>query len=302
MIPTPGAGFHPNPSAPRLRLPPGACDAHVHVFGPQARFPYPPESLFHPADAPKEALFALHDRLGIERCVVVQSGAHGFDNRAAADAIAARPGAYRGVALLPPDIDDATLASLDAQGFRGVRFNYMGHLGRHVPPAAVLALAARLAPLGWHLQIHLDPAFFQELSPHLLRSPVPVVIDHMGRVPASGSNHLGPNHRGLDHPGLTALRRLLDDDRVWVKVSGADRATLAGPPYADAAPMAAALVAAYPDRVVWGTDWPHPNHQGPIPDDGALVDLLTTIAPTDAARQALLVDNPARLYRFTEPA
>ena len=181
---------------------------------------------------------------------------------------------------------------MDGQGFRGVRFNYMGHLGRHVPPDQVLALGARLAGLGWHLQIHLDPSLFPDLAPTLLRSPVPVVIDHMGRIPAD------PGQR---HPGFAHLRRMLDTGRAWVKVSGIDRASLQGPPYADALPMARRLVADYPDQVLWGTDWPHPNHAGPVPDDVLLVDLLAGIAPTPAARQALLVDNPQRLYRFTGP-
>jgi len=285
------AGFHPNPSRPRLRLPPGACDSHVHVFGPQSRFPFPPGGTFTPADAPKEALFALHATLGIGRCVVVQSSAHGFDNAAAADAISAKDGAYRGVALLPPDVDDATLRRLDRQGFRGVRFNYMGHLGRQVPMQDVLGLAGRFAGIGWHLQIHLDPSLFADLAPALLRTPVPVVIDHMGRIPA------GP---GVNHPAFTHLLRLLEDGRFWVKVSGADRASVAGPPYDDAVPMARALAAHAPDRVLWGTDWPHPNHAGPMPDDGALVDLIAGIAPDRAAQQALLVDNPHRLYRFAE--
>ncbi|MGI4939268.1 MAG: amidohydrolase family protein [Janthinobacterium lividum] len=284
-------GFHPDPSTPRLRLPPGACDAHVHVYGPQSQFPFAADRTFTPGDAPKETLFALHARLGITRCVVVQSGAHGFDNQVVADALAAKAGAYRGIALVRPEIADAGLRALDEQGFCGVRFNYMGHLGRQVPMSEVLALAGRLADLSWHLQIHLDPAGLPELAPALLQSPVPVVIDHMARIPAD------PGQR---HPSFAHLCRLLDTGRCWVKVSGADRATLQGPPYADAVPMAQRLVADYPDQVLWGTDWPHPNHAGPVPDDGELVNLLAEIAPTLAARQALLVDNPHRLYRFRD--
>lgn len=286
-------GFHPDPSTPRLRLPPGACDAHVHVYGPQSRFPFVWDRTFTPGDAPKEALFALHARLGIERCVVVQSGAHGFDNSAVGDALAARGGAYRGVALLRPDAADDELRTLDGQGFRGVRFNYMGHLGQHVPLGDVLTLAARLAGLGWHLQIHADPAALPELAPALLRAPVPVIIDHMGRIPADP---------GTRHPAFVVLCRLLGTGRFFVKVSGADRASLQGPPYADAVPMARRLVTDHPNAVLWGTDWPHPNHAGPVPDDGALVDLLADVAPTPVARQALLVDNPQRLYRFVENA
>lgn len=272
-----------------IPLPAGACNAHCHVFGPADRFPYAQGAFVPAAEAPKEALLALNDRLGFSRCVVVQSACHGFDNRATADAVAARPHSYRGVALLPPDVADGELQRLDAAGFRGVRFNYMAHLGGGTPVEQVLALAARLAPLGWHLQIHGDPALLTDLGPALRRSPVPVVIDHIGRVDASA---------GLGQPAFTALQRLMDDERFWVKVSGCDRITRTGPPYDDALPFAQALVAAHGDRVLWGNDWPHPNHAGPLPVEEALVQLIERIAPDAAARQALLVDNPHRLYRF----
>lgn len=278
------------PSKPRLRLPRGACDTHVHVFGSGARFTYAPTRATIPSDAPKETLFALHEFLGIERCVVVHTAAHGFDNAATADALAAKNGSYRGVALAPATISDAELRALDAAGFCGVRFHYMPHLTPGAPIDAVIAFGARLAALGWHLQIHMQADRIAELVPALHRSPVPVVIDHMGRIDAS---------LGLDQPNFQALLRLLDDRNVWVKVSGCDRATRQGPPYADAVPFARKLVAEAGDRVVWGLDWPHPNHRGPIPDDGALVDLITEMAPSESARQALLVDNPQRLYRFS---
>jgi 2-pyrone-4,6-dicarboxylate lactonase len=271
-------------------LPPGSCNAHCHVFGPAARFPYAPDATFVPSeDAPKEALHALNDRLGFERCVVVQSACHGFDNRATADAVASRPASYRGIALLPTDTGGAELRRLHAAGFRGVRFNYMGHLGRQAPIDQVLTLAARFEPLGWHLQIHGDPALLTDLAPALRRAPTPVVIDHIGRIDAS----LGP-----DQPAFQALLRLMADDRFWVKVSGMDRISRLGPPYADAQPFARRLVAEFGDRVVWGNDWPHPNHAGPAPDEEQLVALIADIAPTPAARAALLVRNPERLYRF----
>lgn len=273
-----------------LTLPAGACNAHCHVFGPGTRFPYAADASFVPAgDAPKEALYALNDSLGLERCVVVQSACHGFDNSATEDAIATRPETYRGIALLPTDAADAELKRLDAAGIRGVRFNFMGHLGRHTPIDEVLALAARFEPLGWHLQIHGDPALLTGLGPALRRSPVPVVIDHIGRIDAS---------QGLDQPAFRALCGLLEDDRFWVKVSGMDRITRLGPPYADAQPFAAALVARFGERVVWGNDWPHPNHAGPVPDERQLVGLIAAVAPTQADIQRLMVDNPQRLYRF----
>jgi 2-pyrone-4,6-dicarboxylate lactonase len=285
----PQPSFHPSPRKPRLLLPPGACDAHVHVFGPRSIFPFAENRTFTPADAPKERLFSLHAMLGIERCVIVQSACHGFDNAAVADALAAKNGAYRGVALLPTTVDDAELRRLDALGFCGVRFNYMKHLGQGAPIADVIALGDRLAPLGWHLQIHLDSSLIEEMTPWLRRSAVPVVIDHMGRVDAS---------LGLDQPAFRQLRALLRDDRFLVKVSCVERISRRGAPYADAIPFARTLVAEFGDRTLWGTDWPHPNVAGGAPDDGLLVDLLAEIAPSAAQRQALLVDNPQRFYRF----
>jgi 2-pyrone-4,6-dicarboxylate lactonase len=277
------------PSRPRLTLPRGACDTHFHIFGPRARFQYAPGRSTMPADAPKEVLFALHEFLGIERGVIVQTAAHGTDNAATADAIAAKRGSYRGIALVPVDITDAELKRLDAAGFRGARFHYMPHLGHSTPIAEVMAFGKRLAAIGWHLQIHMAAELIGELSAAIKTSPVPVVIDHMGRIDAV---------LGLAQPAFQHLLQLMDDPKVWVKVSGCDRASRQGPPYADAAPFARKLVAEFGDRVLWGTDWPHPNHQGPIPDDGGLVDLIAEIALTQAARQALLVDNPQRLYRF----
>jgi 2-pyrone-4,6-dicarboxylate lactonase len=283
------SSFHPSPSKPTLRLPRGACDAHVHVFGPQRRFPFAPERTFTPGDAPKEKLFALHALLGIERCVIVQSSCHGFDNSVVADAIAAKHGAYSGIALLPTTVTDAELRRLDARGFRGVRFNYMKHLGTSTPIEDVIALGARLAPLGWHLQIHLESALIEPMTPALKRSPVPVVIDHMGRVDAA---------LGVDQPAFKALLDLLRDERFLVKVSCVERSSHRPAPYEDAIPFARALVAAFGDRTLWGTDWPHPNSAHGPPDDGVLVDLLAEIAPSAAQRQALLVDNPQRFYRF----
>ena len=277
------------PSKPKLKLPPGACDAHVHVFGPRARFPFANGRRYTPSDATKEMLFALHDRLGVQHCVIVHPACHGTDNSVTVDAIAATGGAYKGVALIPLTISDAELKRLDAAGLCGARFHYMTHLAKGPSIGEVVAFSRRLADIGWHLQIHMEASLIAELTPALKRAPVPVVIDHMGRVDAS---------LGLDQPNFRALLTLLDNKNVWVKVSGADRVTRAGPPYADAVPFARTLVAEFGDRCVRGTDWPHPNHQGPVPDDGGLVDILAEIAPSDVARQTLLVDNPQRFYRF----
>ena len=272
-------------------LPLHACNAHCHVFGPPDRFPYAGGGAFVPeADAPKEMLYALNDSLGLSRCVVVQSACHGFDNSATEGALLGRPGAYAGIALLPFDVSDAELRRLDRAGFRGVRFNYMSHLGKGADIGDVLSLARRFTDLGWHLQIHGSPdAVLGEVVPRLLEGPVPVVIDHIARMDAS----LGPQQKHVE-----MLHRLLDNEACWVKVSGMDRISKAGPPYVDAQPIARGLVEAFPDRVLWGNDWPHPNHSGPIPDDAELVRLIDTIARTPQAKQALLADNPARLYRF----
>jgi 2-pyrone-4,6-dicarboxylate lactonase len=270
-----------------LALPPGACDAHFHVFGPRGVFPFDENRRFTPEDAPKDKLLALHARLGIERGVVVQSAVHGHDNSAAADLIRTAGGKYLGVALVPLTAD---LERLHEQGFRGARFQYMRHLGEGAPVEDVLAFARRLAGVGWHLQIHLEADLLEAMSPALERSPVPVVIDHMARIDAS---------KGLSQRPFQCLLRLLENPKFLVKVSGVERASREGPPYRDAIPFARKLVAEFGDRVLWGTDWPHPNHHGPVPDDGELVDALAEIAPTQAQRQALLVDNPARFYGFS---
>jgi 2-pyrone-4,6-dicarboxylate lactonase len=285
----PGLTYHAAPRKPALRLPAGACDTHCHIFGPQNRFPFPPDAMFRPADAPKEKLFALHAMLGFTRSVIVQSACHGFDNSVVADALADKAGACRGVALLPLTVSDTELARLDSQGFRGVRFNFMKHLGKSASIEEVIGFTPRLAAAGWHLQIHLDPRLLEGMIPALKRSAVRVVIDHMARIDAS---------LGLDQPAFQALLDLMKDDRFWVKVSGCERASREGPPYSDAIPFAQTLAGHFGDRVLWGTDWPHPNFSGPIPDDGQLADLIAQIAPSQTARQALLVDNPARLYGF----
>ncbi|KAF1046862.1 amidohydrolase family protein [Xylophilus sp.] len=283
--------YLPHPSRPRPALPPGACDAHCHIFGPADRFPYAPQRSFTPVDATREQLFALHRMLGIERCVLVQSAVHGFDNAVIEDAIAAGGGRYLGIALVPVDVADTELQRLAAAGFRGVRFNFMAHLPS-ADPAAVVALTRRLAPLGLHLQVHFESSLVHTLGPVLAQSAVPVVIDHFGRVDAS---------LGADHADFRALAALLRNPLFHVKLSGADRnsrlASSHRPPYADATALARRLLEAAPERCFWGTDWPHPNHTH-IPDDGLLVDALEQIAPTAALRRQLLVDNPQRFYRF----
>jgi 2-pyrone-4,6-dicarboxylate lactonase len=280
-----------HPSRPGLRLPSGACDSHVHVFGPTARFPYAPNRRATPLEAPKETLFALHRDLGIERCVIVQSITHGTDNRVVEDAIAAGRGRYLGIALVETDVPDAELQRLAQAGFRGVRFNFMRHIATTAGVDAVLALTPRLAAASMHLQVHFESELVHELCAPLQRSQVPVVIDHMGRVDA---------RRGPDAPDFRALLKLLENPRFHVKVSGIDRIDAHAPPagrYAHGESLARILVARFPERCVWGTDWPHPNHTH-IPDDGVLVDALGRIAPDAAHLAQLLVHNPQALYRF----
>jgi 2-pyrone-4,6-dicarboxylate lactonase len=279
--------YKPDPSTPRLRLPAGACDAHVHVFGPAVRFPFSEGRSFTPADAPKETLFALHRQMGIERCVIVQSLCHGFDNRVVEDAIAAGGGNYLGVALLPLDVADEELARLASAGFRGVRFNFTTDPGAAFDVDGVVAFSRRLAPLGMHLQAHFERGLIHSLAAPLAQSAVPVVIDHMARVDAAA---------GTAHPDFIALHALMQNPLFRVKVSGIDRISRA-PGYADGVEIARTLVRDFPERCFWGTDWPHPLHDH-VPDDGELVDALAQIAPDAGLREQLLVRNPQAFYRF----
>ncbi|MFC7704200.1 amidohydrolase family protein [Plastorhodobacter daqingensis] len=279
--------FHPDPKKPDIALPPGACDAHCHVFGPAATFPFAASSTYQPEDAPKERLFALHRHLGIDRAVIVQASCHGTDNRAMMDALAAGGGRYRGIAMVARDITPEALRDLHDGGVRGVRFNFVTHLGAPADLDAIREITARIIPLGWHAVVHFDAHRLDALAPFLRELELPVVIDHMGRIDASA---------GPEQPAFRLLLDLMEDRRFWVKVCGSERISRAGPPFADAAEYGRLLVERFPDRVLWGTDWPHPNITRHMPDDGALVDLLQIIAPRPEQRQALLVDNPTRLY------
>jgi predicted TIM-barrel fold metal-dependent hydrolase len=274
---------------PRFALPAGSCDAHCHVFGPAAKFPYAPDRSYTPADAPREMLAALHAHLGIDRTVIVQASCHGTDNRAMLDAIAADPGRSRGVAIVDDSFGDADYRKLHDGGVRGVRFNFVRHLGHGPDMQVFYRVLDRIKGLGWHVVLHLDASSIIPLADMMSKLPLPFVIDHMGRVPAAA---------GVDQPPLRALLELARNQRCWIKVCGSERISM--PPYAEAIPIATAIVAAAPDRVLWGTDFPHPNatHEA---DEADLVDLVPRFAGTEQAQRALLVDNPARLYGF-EPA
>ena len=277
----------PNPVKPRYVPPPGACDAHCHVFGPGSRFPYAPNRSYTPPDAPKEKLAALHRHLGLSRAVLVQASCHGTDNSAMLDAIAASNDAWRGVAMVGPDVTDNELAKLHAGGVRGARFNFVAHLGGAPNPAVVAAIAARIEPLGWHLQLHLDAEDILTYRDFLQRLRVPFIIDHMGRVEA---------RHGLEQQPFRMLLELMrQNELAWVKVSGPERISSAGKPFHDAIPFARALIEAAPARVLWGTDFPHPNVRV-MPNDGELVDLFAEFCSDDALRRQVLIDNPSRLY------
>jgi 2-pyrone-4,6-dicarboxylate lactonase len=272
---------------PKFQLPPRSCDAHCHVFGPGAVFPYAPDRRYTPEDAPKETLSALHAHLGIERAVIVQASCHGKDNRAMLDAIASAPDRYRGVALPDDSFSDKDFDSLHRGGVRGVRFNFVSHLGG-VPDLDVMhRVLDRVKGLGWHVVLHLDAPNIIPLSDMIRALPLPFVIDHMGRVPAAA---------GVTQLPLLALLELAKDERCWIKLCGAERISM--PPYEEAVPIAHMIIAAAPERVLWGTDFPHPNatHEA---DEADLVDLIPRFAPDATLQRKLLVDNPARLYGFT---
>lgn len=279
----------PDTRNPAYKAPDGACDTHCHVFGPGDVYPYAETRRYTPPDAPKEKLRALHDTLGIERAVIVQASCHGTDNTAMLDAIAASDGRYRGVCSANTSFTEAQFAGLHAAGIRGVRFNFVKHLGGAPDLDKMRSIIAKVRELPWHVELHFDAKDLLEYESVLDEIPLPVVIDHMGRAPVSD---------GLDQASFQALlKKLRETGDLWVKVSGAERISAAGPPFDDAVPFASACIEAAPDRVIWGTDWPHPNVKI-MPNDGDLVDLIPQMAPTRELQQQLLVDNPARLFGF----
>jgi 2-pyrone-4,6-dicarboxylate lactonase len=262
------------------------------VFGPAAVFPYSADRTFTPAEAPVEALMARHAHLGIQRAVIVQSACYGPDHSVLLDALERGQGRYRGVALIDHRTAGAEIERLHAAGVRGFRSHFLPHLSAALTWDDVAATAARVADLGWHAEIHVQSDGIVRFADDVLKLPVPTVIDHLGRVDMPQDPHQAAS---------AALRRLLDSGRVWLKTSGADRVSRQGPPFGDAVALAAELVAHAPERVVWGTDFPHPNIAGDAPDDGQLVDLLADIAPGEAALRRLLVLNPAELFGFDRP-
>jgi 2-pyrone-4,6-dicarboxylate lactonase len=280
------ASFLAHRRKPNFQLPAGAIDAHCHVFGPGAVFPYAANRRYTPEDAPKEMLRALHDHLGVSRAVIVQASCHGSDNRAMLDCIASDPKRYRGVAIVDDTFTDKNYDALHAGGVRGARFNFVKHLGGAPDMGVFNRVIDRIKGRGWHVVLHVDAPSIEPLSEMIAKLPLPFVVDHMGRVPAKD---------GVAQKPLERLLELGRRDNAWIKVCGAERIDF--PPYDKAVPIAHRIVEAIPDRVLWGTDFPHPNASHKA-DEADLVDLVPLFAPDAARRQALLVENPARLYGF----
>ena len=280
--------WHPNPKTPDFVAPEGAVDAHCHVFGPAGEFPFAPERKYTPGDAGKDMLFALRDHLGLSRNVIVQASCHGKDNSAMIDALQASNGMARGVAVVAHDIADEELDHMHAAGVRGVRFNFVKRLVDATPREVFMRTAERVQRLGWHVVVYFEAPDLVDLTPFLKELPGIVVVDHMGRPDVT---------KPLDGDEFGRFVTLMEDlPTLWTKVSCPERLTAAGPPYDDVVPFQRHLVERFPDRVLWGTDWPHPNMKSHSPDDGLLVDTIARIAPTEELRRALLIDNPMRLY------
>jgi 2-pyrone-4,6-dicarboxylate lactonase len=294
---TPGwLDWFADPSKPQFKLPPGSVDAHCHVFGPGDKFPFAAERKYTPCDASKEQLFALRDHLGFERNVIVQATCHGADNSALLDALRHANGKARGVVTVKRSVTDRELEEMDAAGVRGVRFNFVKRLVDFTPKDELMEIAARIAPLGWHVVIYFEAVDLPELWDFFTALPTLVVVDHMGRPNVTQS---------VDGPEFALFQKFMREySNVWSKVSCPERLSVSGPPalngernaYRDVVPFARRIVETFPERVLWGTDWPHPNLKDHMPDDGLLVDFIPHIAPTAELQRKMLVDNPMRLY------
>jgi 2-pyrone-4,6-dicarboxylate lactonase len=276
-----------NPSLPRHKLPSGAWDAHCHIFGPSDRFPFAEKRSYTPTDAPYEKLIALHRHLGISRAVIVQANCHGNDHTALIDALTRSKGAYRGVALLPVDVSVESVRALHEAGVRAARFSFVARLGGAPTLDAFNAVVERIAPFGWHVCLYMDAAALKLWMPRLAALPIPFVVDHMARIEAV---------KGVDDADFQILLGLEKVQNAWVKVSGIDRISAGRRPFPEGVPCVAKLIETMPDRVLWGTDWPHPNVEGDMPDDGELVDAFFEACPGEEKRHRILVDNPERLY------
>lgn len=278
-----------NTRAPTFKAPPGACDTHCHIFGPVSKYPYSPKRSYTPPDSGLDDFRVVHAAMGIERAVIVNASLYDIDARVVVDAIAVSGGRYRGIVNIDDRVSDTELDALHKAGIRGCRFNFVKHLGGFPDMAVFDRSIKRIARLGWHVDLHFDAKDLPDFYPLLDRLPVPYIIDHMGRVPARD---------GLDQAPFKILLGLLErDKKCYVKLSGADRVSAAGSPFHDAVPFARRLCEVAADRLLWGSDWPHPNVKV-MPNDGDLVDLIPMFAPDAGVRKQILVDNPMRLYQF----
>lgn len=286
----------PNTRPPHWTLPAGACDTHFHVFGPPHRFPFAETRRYEPPAAPIEHYWTVQKITGLSRAIAVQPTAHGFDNAAILDAVARSDGRMRAVVCIDDSISDAALAEMKAQGARGARFSLMSD--RAGSRDAIARQLPQIEAMGWSLVLHIEPEFLLAHEEFIRSLPVPTVIDHMARIDPGA---------GLDQPAFQLLLDLLDDARFWTKICCVDKISTrpdahvqTGLPFQDVIPFARAVIAAAPDRVIWGSDWPHGNTFAPgrTPNEGDLLDLLAQFAPEEDARRAVLVDNPARLYGF----
>ena len=282
----------PDTRTPVFKPPPGACDAHCHIFGPASEFSYSPTRKYTPPDAGKDRLRELHNILGLERAVLVQASCHGTDNSAMLDAIASSNGKWKGVCIASDDFTDAQFAALNEGGVRGVRFNFVTHLGGAPDLDKMRRVVQRVRQFDWHLVIHVNAEdivkyedFFSEFD------YLPIIVDHMGRVPTD---------KGIHQAAFKILCDFMRRENWWVKVCGSERISAAGPPFYDAVPYAQALISIAPGRILWGTDFPHPNIKKHMPNDGDLVDLIPLLMPDKAIQRQILVDNPAKLYGFED--
>jgi len=281
----------PNTKVPKFKAPPKSCDAHCHIFGPRDLFPYHPNSTYEPPDAGKDRLKQLHDILGIDRAVIVQASCHGPDNRAMIDAIASSGGAYRGVCIANKEFTDSDFQELHEGGVRGVRFNFVTHLGGTPDLEVMKRILNQVKPLGWHLVIHVNAEDIIKFEDFFSQFDMQIIVDHMGRVPCD---------QGTQQQAFQILKEFMHRENWWVKVCGSERISREGPPFHDAIPFARELIKISPDRILWGTDFPHPNISRWMPNDGDLVDLVPLFAEDGDLQKKVLVDNPARLYGFED--
>ena len=281
--------FHPNPSKPNFMVPRGSVDAHCHVFGPAAHFPFSSQRKYTPCDASKEQLFELRDFLGFERSVIVQATCHGNNNDALEDALLNSNDKARGIASVGVEVNHATLRRLDQAGVRGVRFNFVKRLVDNAPKETFKMISNMIAEYGWHIVVYVESQDLEELVPFLKALPTTIVFDHMARPDVT---------KGTDSKEFNLLMKLMENEKFWCKTTCPERLTKIGPEYnySDVLPFMQKLVTTFPDRVLWGTDWPHPNMKSHMPDDGKLVDIIEMFAPDITTQKKLLVDNPLRLY------